>query len=172
MKMFVRAWHPVVAIAAGLTLAPVAAAAQSVKAVQVKPAAKPATISQPILNTALLSRPLNTKAEALVLLRQMRVASAELRILIQQNARASERLRHKDRAVQVRSVATLVAVRADLDAAISRWEKKLGSVGDDAQLANIDLQTMLRKQQQTLQTISNVSKMLHDTAMAIIRKIG
>jgi len=110
--------------------------------------------------------------EALVLLRQMRVASAELGILIQQNAHASERLRHKDRAVQVRSVATLAAVRADLDAAISRWEKKLGSVGDDAQLANIDLQTMLRKQQQTLQTISNVSKMLHDTAMAIIRKIG
>ena len=43
---------------------------------------------------------------------------------------------------------------------------------DDAQLANIDLQNMLQKQQQTLQTMSNVSKMLHDTAMAIIRKVG
>jgi len=30
----------------------------------------------------------------------------------------------------------------------------------------------LQRQQQTLQTISNVSKMLHDTAMAVIRKIG
>ena len=42
---------------------------------------------------------------------------------------------------------------------------------NDAQLANIDLQ-LQRQQQQTLQTMSNVSKALHDTAMAIIRKIG
>ncbi len=45
-------------------------------------------------------------------------------------------------------------------------------VGDNAQRANIDLQNQLQKQQQTLQTMSNVSKMMHDTAMAIIRKIG
>ncbi len=51
-------------------------------------------------------------------------------------------------------------------------EEKLATVGDDAQLANIDLQNALQKQQQTFQTLSNVSKMLHDTAMAIIRKIG
>lgn len=55
---------------------------------------------------------------------------------------------------------------------IMKWEEKLSSIGDDAQLANIELQNMLQKQQQTLQTMSNVSKMLHDTAMAIIRKIG
>ncbi len=42
----------------------------------------------------------------------------------------------------------------------------------NAQQANIDLQNALQKQQQTLQTMSNVSKMLHDTAMAVIRKIG
>jgi hypothetical protein len=51
-------------------------------------------------------------------------------------------------------------------------EQKLSSVGDDAQLANIDLQNKLQQQQQTLQTLSNVSKMFHDTAMSIIRKIG
>jgi hypothetical protein len=51
-------------------------------------------------------------------------------------------------------------------------EDQLSALGDDAQLANIDLQNALQKQQQTLQTMSNVSKMLHDTAMAIIRKIG
>jgi hypothetical protein len=39
-------------------------------------------------------------------------------------------------------------------------------------MANIDLQNALQKQQQTMQTMSNVSKMLHDTAMAVIRKIG
>ena len=55
---------------------------------------------------------------------------------------------------------------------IRQWEDKLQTVGDDAQLANIDLQNMLQRQQQTLQLMSNVSKMLHDTAMAIVRKIG
>ena len=60
----------------------------------------------------------------------------------------------------------------DADALVKKWEEQLSSIGDDAQLANIDLQNALQKQQQTLQTMSNVSKMLHDTAMAIIRKIG
>lgn len=43
---------------------------------------------------------------------------------------------------------------------------------ESSQMANVDLQNALQKQQQTLQTMSNVSKMLHDTAMAVIRKIG
>ncbi|MFZ9006102.1 MAG: hypothetical protein ACO293_04925 [Nitrosopumilaceae archaeon] len=51
-------------------------------------------------------------------------------------------------------------------------EQKLQSMGDDAQLANIDLQNSLQKQQQTLQTLSSVSKAAHDTAMSIIQKIG
>lgn len=59
-----------------------------------------------------------------------------------------------------------------LEDEIQTWEDKLNSVGDDAQLANVDLQNMLQKQQQTLQMMSNISKALHDTAMAIIRKMG
>jgi seryl-tRNA synthetase len=55
---------------------------------------------------------------------------------------------------------------------IAKLEEELNNLGDDAQLANVDLQNMLQKQQQTLQMISNISKMLHDTAMAVIRKIG
>jgi len=58
-----------------------------------------------------------------------------------------------------------------LDTGIMVLEEKLSSVGDDAQLANIDLQNMLQKQQQTLQMMSNVSKMLHDTAMSSIRNM-
>jgi hypothetical protein len=54
----------------------------------------------------------------------------------------------------------------------SSAEEKLAAIGDDGQLANIDLQNALQKQQQTIQTMSNVSKMMHDTAMAVIRKIG
>jgi hypothetical protein len=42
----------------------------------------------------------------------------------------------------------------------------------DAQLANLDLQNALQKQQQTIQMLSTVSKNLNDTALAIIRKIG
>jgi len=55
---------------------------------------------------------------------------------------------------------------------LKELEEKLASVGDDGQLTNIDLQNALEKQQQTMQTMSNMSKMLHDTAMAVIRKIG
>jgi hypothetical protein len=61
---------------------------------------------------------------------------------------------------------------ASLDSEIERWEERLASLGDDAQLANVDLQNILQKQQQTLQMMSNISKMLYDTAMAVIRKIG
>ncbi len=59
-----------------------------------------------------------------------------------------------------------------LNDVIEQWEEELNTLGDDAQLANIDLQNILQKQQQTLQTMSNVSKILHDTVMAVIRKIG
>lgn len=57
-------------------------------------------------------------------------------------------------------------------AEIEEWQEKLNQVGDDAQLANVDLQNILQKQQQTLQMMSNISKMLFDTAQAVIRKIG
>ena len=59
-----------------------------------------------------------------------------------------------------------------LDAEISRWEDRLNSLGDDAQLANVDLQNILQKQQQTLQIMSNISKILYDTSMAVINKLA
>jgi hypothetical protein len=59
-----------------------------------------------------------------------------------------------------------------LEAQIRELEDKLDSVGDDAQLANVDLQNMLQKQQQLMQMMSQISKMLHDTATSVIRKIG
>ena len=62
--------------------------------------------------------------------------------------------------------------KGELENYIEDMEEKLNSVGDDAQLANVDLQNMLQKQQQTMQMMSNIAKMLHDTAMSIIRKIG
>lgn len=47
-----------------------------------------------------------------------------------------------------------------------------GSGGVEAQAANLDLQDALQRQQQTLQTLSNVAKAVHDTQMAVIRKMG
>ncbi len=48
----------------------------------------------------------------------------------------------------------------------------LKSCKENGQLADVNLQNVLQKQQQTMQMLSNVSKMLHDTAMAVIRKMG
>ena len=48
-------------------------------------------------------------------------------------------------------------------------EADLQTVGDDAQLANVDLQNCLQKMQQYLQMYSNISKTLHDGDMNAIR---
>jgi hypothetical protein len=65
-----------------------------------------------------------------------------------------------------------IATKASLAAYLEKLEKSLASTSDDEQLADVDLQNVLQKQQQTLQMLSNISKSLHDTAMATIRKIG
>ncbi len=74
-------------------------------------------------------------------------------------------------AVRAGSVEPNPRVRAGVRA-IEAWNGKLDAVGDDAQLANVDLQNALQKQQQTLQMLSSISKLLHDSAMAVVRKIG
>ena len=55
---------------------------------------------------------------------------------------------------------------------IKNLEAALDSVGDDSQLANVDLQTTMQTAQQNIQQLSNISKMLSDTAMNTIRKIN
>ena len=54
----------------------------------------------------------------------------------------------------------------------ARWNERLAVIGDDAQLAHFDLQNALQKQQQTLEMMSRISKMVHDTAMAVMRGLG
>ena len=61
---------------------------------------------------------------------------------------------------------------SNLDSQIAELEEELQGAGDDAQLANIDLQNLLQEQQRILQMMSNISKTLHDQAMAIIRKMN
>jgi len=74
--------------------------------------------------------------------------------------------------IPARVPAAAVNSVALLENEIARWEEKLNTIGDDTQLANVDLQNVLQKQQQVLQMLSNISKLVHDTAMAVIRKIG
>ena len=61
---------------------------------------------------------------------------------------------------------------AVIDSEIESLRAYVARLEEDDQLATVDLQNILQKQQQLLQQMSNMSKMLHDTAMSIIRKIG
>lgn len=45
-------------------------------------------------------------------------------------------------------------------------------MSDDAELANVDLQNVLQKQQQTLQMMADISNMLYDTALSVIPEMG
>ncbi len=58
-----------------------------------------------------------------------------------------------------------------LDKEIAFWDKNLNTLGEDGQLFNINLQGSLQQMQQYIQMMSNISKMQHDTNMAIIRKL-
>ena len=54
---------------------------------------------------------------------------------------------------------------------INELEDDLQAIGDDAQLSMLELQNALNRQAQLMQMISNISKTMHDTAMAIIRNL-
>jgi hypothetical protein len=58
------------------------------------------------------------------------------------------------------------------DASVKQLEDRLNQVGDDAQLANVELQSALQRAQQAIQMISNISRMFYDTAMDTLRKMG
>jgi hypothetical protein len=71
--------------------------------------------------------------------------------------------------VQIRS--REAQIKARIDAQKMKAANTGIAMGDDAQLANVDLQNQLQKQQQAMQMLSNILKMMHDTAMAIIRNL-
>lgn len=73
--------------------------------------------------------------------------------------------------VVIKEANYLISKRADIEAYAEALGRQLSSLSDDAQMANIDLQNMLQRQQQVLQMLATMEKMLHDTASAIIRKL-
>ena len=58
----------------------------------------------------------------------------------------------------------------NLEDAIKAWEEKLNSIGDDAELADVDLQGILEEQQELINTLSNMGEVQRDTAEAVIKK--
>jgi hypothetical protein len=54
---------------------------------------------------------------------------------------------------------------------LKQLAKQLHTVGGDEQKAKLQLQDLLQKQQQVMQTMSNVSRQLHDTQMGIVRNM-
>ncbi len=61
---------------------------------------------------------------------------------------------------------------SDLDALVKKFDEELTQLGEDGQIANIDLQDQLQKTQQTLQLLTTVKKQLSDTALNVVRAIG
>ena len=58
----------------------------------------------------------------------------------------------------------------DLEEESKDWEEKLNSIGDDAELADIDLQGTLDKQQETIDMLAAMGKVQRDTADTVIKK--
>ncbi len=67
--------------------------------------------------------------------------------------------------------ATRPMTKSELQGHIAEMEEKLNSIGDDAQLANVDLQNILQKNQQTMQTMSNIMKKLEEVQRSIIQNM-
>jgi hypothetical protein len=68
----------------------------------------------------------------------------------------------------------LTIAQRDVQALLGSGQALTGEPSESADddLANVDLKNLLQKQQQTLQMMSNISKLLHDTGVSVIRKIG
>jgi len=97
------------------------------------------------------------------------VARARLRVDSLQRVLAAQAAQRRE--LRARRISK-AAPDATLDNALKDIEAKMDALGDDSQLANVDMQSALQVQQQTLQMISTISKMIWDTEMAVIRKIG
>jgi hypothetical protein len=65
----------------------------------------------------------------------------------------------------------IITTNEDLIDYIHELEELLDEIGNDSQLADIDLQNALQRQQEMIKMLSNIEKALHDTATAIIKKI-
>ncbi len=149
---------------------------------------KVTAINQPSSKTVILSKPSlsnwnQTRIKSIGLASQMKVLPKKKNVMIN----LKKLLNGIDELMQ--RVANPVENKSALRKALSglrNYEKQIkgmqheieflyqeqGTSGDDGQLDKIKLQSMLQMQQHLIQMMSQVSKVLHDTALAVIRKIG
>ncbi len=64
------------------------------------------------------------------------------------------------------------SIGESIDVAIEKLNGDIESAGGDAQLLQLRLQEAMQRKQEFMQMMSNISKMMHETIMAIIRNIG
>ena len=58
------------------------------------------------------------------------------------------------------------------DDVVNEMEEKLNEIGDNAELAEIDLQSALDKQQETIDMLSKMGEVQRETAETVVRKIA
>jgi len=156
-------------IASSVALAPAMAFAQQprVSAPRMQLQAQPRLLSLTLQDRAEIMRELNTIISAEP---RADMGIAEVRFITELSRWAvgqRNRLRFSELTQNLRQ-----SMRQATPQQMAAWQSNLNGAGDDAQLANVDLQSMLQHQQQTLQMMSNIAKMLYDTAMSVIRKLG
>lgn len=153
---------------------------------------KPVIVGKPNYNTAILSKISlsswqQTKTQFVGLAGQVKFSPKKMRVISKVTQRLNEidglmqRVAELQESPQENKPAwikisielqkyerIIKGLKLELETPLPKPDK----TGEDAQLANIELQNMLQKQQQMIQMMAQVSKLLHDTAMAVIRKIG
>lgn len=64
------------------------------------------------------------------------------------------------------------ASRTEMELRSTILQACTAKTGEEGNLAGLDLQSALQKQQQTLQLLSNIAKAMNESSMSVIRKIG
>ncbi len=64
-----------------------------------------------------------------------------------------------------------VSSRDEAEKLLSSLEEEMQTLGDDAQMQQLQLQDLLQKQTQILSMMTNLLKVMHETCMAVIRNL-
>jgi len=65
----------------------------------------------------------------------------------------------------------IVQSTQELNAVLAELDEELQSVGDDAQLSDVQMQNAVQKHQETLHTISNLGSIFHDMSKSVMQNI-
>ncbi|MBS3158629.1 hypothetical protein J4206_05060, partial [Candidatus Woesearchaeota archaeon] len=75
----------------------------------------------------------------------------------------------KIKKTELKAPSKIVSIK-EIEKSLKELEEQMNKIGDDAQLANVDLQNTLQKSQQLIQMLSNISKAANDATMAVVRR--